>query len=215
MIDALANTFDLIAQYSGSGPYDYGHSPHPEPETSPLQALSFLGLVMVFAIGIFLAMGWWGKSKAELHGVNPWIGFCLGAFGGLIGIFIIPHLGSSRSNIMPPRIPDRYMNAQQPYGNPPPPQQYAQANQFPQPPNAGPPQQYAPPPPNHPPMPGPQPPMGQAQHHAPPQPPVPQRPMTVKKDAAGFVQCPACGGRSKAGRRACMHCGEFLPPVEE
>lgn len=55
--------------------------------------------------------------------------------------------------------------------------------------------------------------------HAPPQPgpnvhgqPVaPPEPPPVQVDADGYLQCPACGARAKAGRKACMACGAPLP----
>jgi len=117
--------------------------------------------IILAGIGVAVLFGLWGRSKAENHDVDPWLGFLAGFFLACLGVRIVPLLRRDRL-VFQPR-PRPVINPPGPGVGPPP----------------------APPP-------------------APPTPVV---------DAQGFLACPACGARVKAGRKACMACGAPLPIV--
>lgn len=169
------------------------------PEPEPAFGIGTLLGMMLLGLAFNCLLGWWGKSRAEDHGVNPWVGFMLGFFLGFIGVAIVPVFRTDR--IINTRNPRPIVNPGQP--NPmyaPPPQAY------------GPPQGYGPPPQGYGAPPGPQPHVMQPGYAPPPPLPAPSVEMLVA-DEFGYVECPACGARTKSGRKSCMTCGNMLPPV--
>ena len=194
----------------GDGPYPYGPS-----QGNPGLGIGTIVGLMVLALAFNCLMGWWGKSRAEDFGVNPWVGFAMGFFMGFIGVALVPVFRTDRIVVTrsPRPLPDQPMPTNPMYapGTQAYPQQgYASPPQgYGQPPQQGfaPPvqQQYAPPPqsPAHSMQPG---------HEPPPQQPSEPAEMLVA-DEYGYIECPYCQSRTKSGRKACMTCGNFLPPV--
>lgn len=177
--------------------------------------VSFGQIVLWVLLGaaINVLFGFWGKSRAEEFGVNPWIGFAAGFFFAYIGVRLVPLLRSDRianaparraigppqgtNPVYQPPVPpigdvpvhypaSTYPPAVQAYPQQPPPGAvlYDASHSHPQ-------AQYAPPP---------------AQYV----PPMPQ----IVVGADGYFACPGCGQRVKAGRRNCMSCGVALPRVQ-
>lgn len=199
-------------------PYAYGPAP-----ASPTIGLGSIIGIMLLAIAFNCLMGWWGKSRAEDFGVNPWVGFALGFFMGFIGVALVPVFRTDRVFVTrkPPPMPQQPMQTNPMYspgtqaypqqGYAPPQQGYDQPPQgYGQPPQQqgfAPPmqQQYAPPPQPHAHS-------MQPGFEPPPQQPVEPAEMLVA-DEHGYVECPYCQSRTKSGRKACMNCGNFLPPV--
>ncbi|MBE7491219.1 MAG: hypothetical protein HS108_05615 [Planctomycetes bacterium] len=152
-----------------------------------------IGQVLLFFLigaGFQTLFGFWGRAKAEEHGVNPWAGFAAGFFLGYIGVRIVPLLKPDSLFFQPKRRPVPGMFV--PPGQPVPPQAYPQQTL---PPQAAP---------------------GAAQAWAPPPqpaaaPPAPVAPAAPVVSADGYLQCPNCGARAKVGRRTCMSCGTTLP----
>ncbi|MCZ7604960.1 MAG: hypothetical protein M5U25_02590 [Planctomycetota bacterium] len=178
----------------------------PEPEIS----VGMIVMGMVIGLGINVLFGFWGKSRAEDHNVNPWIGFALGFCLSWIGVALVPVFKTHR--VINQRTAPQY----QPQFSAPNPMYTAGAawQPPPGPPQPYPPQQAYPQPQPHPQQqpyppqayPAPYPPQGVA-------PPPPPQPQMLTADAQGYVHCPACGARTKAGRKTCMSCGSQLPPV--
>ncbi|MCB9932803.1 MAG: hypothetical protein H6841_05195 [Planctomycetes bacterium] len=144
----------------------------------------------VISLAVQVLFGMWGKSAAEEHGVHPVIGFIMGFMFFWLGVKMIPVFRR-----------DRVVNR----GMQPQPQQptYSAPNPMYSSGVVG---QQQPVYPTHAPM-------MAGQGIAPPPPPPPQPPQMLVADAQGYVQCPGCGARTKAGRKTCMSCGGFLPPV--
>jgi hypothetical protein len=199
---------DLLNQYGGD-PYGGGGA-DPWSDSGPPAGPSFgigqLILLMLIGIGVNVLFGFWAKSRGDDHGIHPVLSFCAGFFLGWIGVLIVPVLRTDRVVNTPRRPPPP--GPQQPYGHQPNPM-YSAGGPPPQPPQG--------PMLNQPqaPMP-PQPPQGPMLNQ--PQAPVPQQPpqqpaQMLVADEHGYVECPGCGARTKAGRKACMSCGNFLPPV--
>ncbi|MBZ0135780.1 MAG: hypothetical protein K8I27_05365 [Planctomycetes bacterium] len=190
ILDLLPGAGDLIPllqqqpDWVDSDPFMEVHEPAPI-------GIGTVVAMMFFGLALSCLFGWWGKSRAEDAGVNPWIGFAAGFFFGFIGVAMVPVFRTDR--VLVTRNPHPVQMPGQP--NPmyaPPPQAHGQPNPM-----------YAPPPQTH----------GQPmqQGYAPP-PPPPEQQMLVA-DEYGYVECPHCATRTKAGRKSCMSCGNFLPPV--
>ena len=214
----LAGVLRAMAQVGT--PYESGYDefgdPYmagpPEPEVS----VGMIVMGMVIGLGINVLFGLWGKSRAEDHNVNPWIGFALGFCLSWIGVALVPVFKTHRviNQRTAPQYQPQYSApnpmytagaAWQPPPGPPQPYPPQQAHPQPQP---FPPQQAYPQPQPYPQQayPAPYPPQGKA-------PPPPPQPQMLTADAQGYVHCPACGARTKAGRKTCMSCGSQLPPV--
>ncbi|MEZ5992537.1 MAG: hypothetical protein R3E76_09300 [Planctomycetota bacterium] len=183
----------------------------PEPEF-PFGAL-IIGFLV--SIGIQVLFGLWGKSRAEDHNVHPLAGFLAGFFLGWIGVLLVPVFKTDRIVNKPART--QFYPQMQSAPNPvytagTPMSQQAPPPGYPQPPMAPPPQgAYPMAPQQHPHMqPPPMAPQMQQPMAPPPQPAMPD--MLVADDS-GYVVCPSCQSRTKAGRKACMSCGNFLPPI--
>lgn len=142
---------------------------------------------VVVSIGIQVLFGLWAKSKAEDHDANPWAAFALGFFLAYLGVRMVPLLrpGAVFARTAPPRpLPPRPTPSPYNYGQPV------------QPLPVSPPAQAVP--------------RGPAT--LPPAAcPVPSVAPAPIVDAEGYVTCPACGARAKAGRKLCMNCGAPLP----
>lgn len=198
ILGLLANApADELAEF-----YAYDDPTYVEPTISFGQII----LWVLLGIAVNVLFGFWGKSRAEEFGVNPWIGFAAGFFFAYIGVRLVPLLRSdrianapARRAVGPPQGTNPMYQPQAPplgdvpvhYNTAPYPQSYPQS--YPQ-----------------------QPPPGAvlydaSQHQAQPQytPPVPQ----IVVGADGYFACPGCGQRVKAGRRNCMSCGVSLPRV--
>jgi len=190
LLDAIPR---LLAQSGPVYPADPMSAPAPE---LPIGAL-IIGFII--GIGINVLFGLWGKSRAEDHNVHPLTGFMMGFFFLWLGVALVPVFRkdrvvntSNRPQFAPPQqsspnpiyTAGTAMSRHAPQGHPPaPPQQ------------------------GYPQQPMPQQPI--------PQQAVPQQrgPDMLVADEQGYVECPFCGARSKAGRKACMSCGNTLPPV--
>lgn len=191
---ALAGIVRLRAQ--GADPYaPYYDEPVADPYAmnAPEQEFSF-GTLVFMALGWFginVLFGFWAKSRAEDHGVDPWLGFASGFVLGWIGVLIVPVFRRDRIFVPGPRpVAPQYgqpVHAPNPIYAP----QLPAAAPYPNP--------AYPPPPAMPPA------------QAYPQPAAP--PQMLVADAAGYVNCPGCGARTKAGRKTCMNCGGFMPAV--
>lgn len=191
-------------------PYESGYDEFGDPYMAgppePEMSVGMIVMGLVIGLGINVLFGLWGKSRAEDHNVNPWIGFALGFCLSWIGVALVPVFKTHR--VINQRTAPQYQPqfsapnpmytagaAWQPPPGPPqqaypqPQQAYPQAQPYPQ-------QAY----------PAPYPPQGVA-------PPPPAQPQMLTADAQGYVHCPACGARTKAGRKTCMSCGSQLPPV--
>ncbi|MCA8915834.1 MAG: hypothetical protein KDB90_10525 [Planctomycetes bacterium] len=201
--DLIGGALHTLAQ-SGPPFGDPATNPYGSPYDTGPKPLPVGALVVGFLIGIGINVlfGFWGKSRAEQHNVHPGIGFALGFFLSWIGVAMVPVFkkdrvfnpgGGVRYQAPPPNAPNPMYGTPQQY----PPQGYA----------PGPPQQY--PAPQYP----TQGPMMAGQGIAPPPPPPPQQPQVLTADAQGYVACPGCGARTKAGRKTCMSCGGAMPPV--
>jgi hypothetical protein len=60
------------------------------------------------------------------------------------------------------------------------------------------------------------PPSGPQAYAPPPGPPAAAPPpQALVMDGEGYVNCPWCGSRTRGNRKACMSCGNFLPPVQD
>lgn len=77
----------------------------PPEETEPSLDFGVLAFYLFISAGISFLFGWWGKQKAEEHGVNPWVGFAAGWFLLYIGVRIIPILRRDRIFNEPPALP--------------------------------------------------------------------------------------------------------------
>lgn len=190
-------------------PVEWNTGPQPQVEGPGLgMALGMLALAAAAAV----LFGFWGKTKAEAKGMNPWVGFCIGFFTGYIGIRLMDLAKLKSSDIFVKKERLHLIAAKydrQPYPSPQPPPPY------PAPPPGQP--SYAPAP-GQPPLP-PQPQVypqqaqaypQQAQAYPPPQQPYPHPQPQPSPDKDGFMQCRACGTRVKAERRHCMQCGAAL-----
>lgn len=192
LLSLLADVGGFLAQ---APPFeDFEHYPPPQPQLLA-PTFSFGQLIALILIGVAASVlfGFWAKSKAEEHGINPWVGFAAGFFFAYLGVRIVPLLR-----------PDRLVNA---------PNRRAMAPQPPMGTNPAYRPVGAPLPGTSPPSPGPagQPvPVAQAsalQADAQPDSRV------VVADDDGCFNCQSCGARVKAGRRVCMTCGGPLPNV--
>ncbi|MBK8206246.1 MAG: hypothetical protein IPK87_05530 [Planctomycetes bacterium] len=200
----LADLGSFLAQAPPPPIEDYELYP-PQPQMMA-PTFSFGQIIAFVLIGIAanVLFGFWAKSKAEEHGINPWVGFAAGFFFAYLGVRIVPLLRPDRLVNTTHRRPS---HMQPPMGTNP---TYRPAG--------------APPPDMHPPPVQPNVPQPA---YAPTYPPPPQHPMqaayppvaaepydqVVTADADGYFKCPACSARVKAGRRACMTCGGPLPNV--
>lgn len=202
----IGNVGEWMNQYGGQGadPWDDTGA-----RAGPSFGIGQLIMLMLIGIGINTLFGFWAKSRGDDHGIHPVLSFCAGFFLGWIGVLIVPLLKTDRVINTPRRRPP----PMQPYGHQPNPMY-----------GAGPPQQPPPGPMlNQPPQQNHGPPMsqpGQAAPYSPQQPPPgpaappPGEPaQMLVADDDGYVECPACSARTKGGRKACMSCGTFLPPV--
>lgn len=215
LLDLLPTASDLLGgivsiQHQPVDPYWDDPYMYEEPESS----IGFGTIIGIVFLGVALncLFGWWGKSRAEDTGVNPWIGFAMGFCFGFLGVMLVPVFRVDRVMVthnapppMPPSAPNpMYSGGTQAY----PQQGYAPPQQqgHGQPPLVQ--QQYAPPPPQPPPH---------AHSMQPEFQPAPQQPTEPAEmlvaDEYGYVECPHCGTRTKSGRKSCMSCGNFLPPV--
>lgn len=178
----------------------------------PEPSFSFGQVVLWFVLGLAaqVLFGFWGKSKAEENGVNPWVGFAAGFFFAYLGVRLIPILKPSwwqpvqgpRRRVGPPANAP-LMHPQAAY---PPQAPYPQQAPYPVPQQPG----FAPvaQPQPYPPA---QAPMAPAPAAYPPMAQPPVQAHTVRLDAEGYFPCPACGAKAKAGRKTCMACGAQLP----
>jgi hypothetical protein len=87
------------------------------PVDEPGIDIGHLMLVMISGGVIAGLFGWWGKTRAEEHNVNPWIGFAAGFCFGWIGVRLVPLMRSDR--IYNKRQPDAAAFAQSFGGHPP------------------------------------------------------------------------------------------------
>lgn len=181
----IADLGGLLAQAPPPPLEDFERYP-PQPQVMA-PTFSFGQIIAFVLIGIAanVLFGFWAKSKAEEHGINPWVGFAAGFFFAYLGVRIVPLLRPDRLVNTTHRRP---IHVQAPMGTNP---TYRPAG--------------APPPGMPPPAPQAMPPVetAAAQPFAP----------VVAADADGYFHCPSCGARVKAGRRACMSCGGPLPSV--
>lgn len=204
MLRGMAQSQDPAGPYYDD-PIDNPYlSPMGEPEPLPVGAI-IVGFLI--GIGINVLFGFWGKSRAEQHNVHPAIGFFMGFMFAWIGVALVPVFKRDRVFNPAGRMP---MPHQAPHAPNP---MYANPGQYQQP--GGPPPGYPPPPQAYPQPPqypthGP---MMAGQGAAPPPPPPPPQQQVLTADAQGYVACPSCGARTKGGRKTCMSCGSFLPPV--
>ena len=211
-ISDLLDAFSANVQHQPTEPIEWGaDDPYfMEPEPDPALGLGTLVMMMVIGLGLSCLLGWWGKSRAEDVGINPWVGFAAGFFMGFIGVALVPLFRTDRVFVTRQPKPLQQPMQQNPMYAPgvaPQQQGYPQQQAHPQQPQ--PPQQgYAP-------SPGPQPHAHSMQPgYAPPPPPQPAEPaQMLVADEYGYVECPHCQSRTKAGRKSCMNCGNFLPPV--
>lgn len=195
----LAQARDPFKQYEKDfgNPYDM-----PESEPFPIGALIVGALVL---IGLNVMFGFWGKSRAEKHNVDPWIGFTLGFVLQFIGVAMVPVFRRDRIlNRQPQPLSPQQMNAPNPM--------YAPAGGYALPSHAMPPVNaanpvYAPAVHSFNPVPG------YGVPHPPPRAPLPSPPQMLVADATGYVVCPGCAARTKTGRKTCMSCGYQLPTV--
>jgi hypothetical protein len=162
-------------------------------QSSPGLPIGALIVGFLVGIGLQFLFGWWGKSRAEDHGVEPLYGFLAGFFLGWIGVLIVPMLKTNRS--LHTRA---YQRPVLPY----PPQDAIPHYPYTDQPAAP----YAPPAPppllNQPAYPTAQPaPVPILDHSGPP---------LLVPDEYGYATCPGCGGRVKTGRRTCTACGARL-----
>lgn len=181
----LADLGSLLAQAPPPPIEDYEIYPQQQPMMAPTFSFGQIIAFVLIGVAANVLFGFWAKSKAEEHGINPWVGFAAGFFLAYLGVRIVPLLRPDRLMNAPPR---RAMHPQPPMGT----------NPTYRPAGVPPPGMQAPPP----------------QHAMPPAdlPPQPYA-QVVAADADGYFNCPACGARVKAGRRACMSCGGPLPNV--
>ena len=194
----IGGVFALLADADGPLNPLGGGSPFTQQQHETPVGAIIVGFLI--GIGISVLFGFWGKSRAEQHNVHPAIGFALGFVLGWIGVALVPVFKKDR--VFNSTTTPRYQQQTQSMPNP----MYS-ASAY-QPPPAGP-QQYQPQP-QYPPQNPPQPqyPMPPAQGMAPP-----PQPQMLQADAQGYVGCPGCGARTKAGRKTCMSCGGAMPPV--
>lgn len=152
------------------------------------EGLSFLETLALLAFAFQVLCGFWGRSRAVEVGLNPWLGFAIGLFLGVVGVTLM-NLFKVRAGDVAIEQERRTMGpidqhqAYAPHPFPPQPQPFqpplhTQAQAFPQPPPQAAPN---------------------------PAPAAAQIP-----DAHGFIQCRACGTRVRAERRQCMQCGAQL-----
>lgn len=188
------NLSQTLPSLLGDGLHRLAQMGSPLDPTAPPPSVELpIGAIIVgflVSIGIQVMFGLWGKSKAEDHNVNPLTGFMLGFFFAWIGVMLVPVFRKDR--IINTTARPRYQQPIQSAPNPIYTAGTAMSQNAP-PPHAGPPQPMPP-------------------QMAPQQMP-PQAPDVLVADESGYVVCPYCGSRAKAGRKACMSCGNMLPPV--
>ncbi|MBK9975352.1 MAG: hypothetical protein IPP14_11335 [Planctomycetes bacterium] len=190
MLPQLANDLLPLLQQDPWGPM----GPGPD-GTMKLPGFS-LGQILfsvVVSIGIQVLFGLWAKSKAEDNDANPWGAFALGFFLAYLGVRMVPLLrpGAVFAKTRPPRpLPPRPAPGPYNYGQP-----------VHMPPAAAP---VATVPPTQGPL-----------VAAPVAPSAATGPATTPPtgEADGYVTCPACQARAKAGRKLCMNCGNALPMI--